>query len=47
MRLSAWVYDRILQLARTIADRAGEETVGIAHIAETARYRSLDRKSWE
>jgi magnesium chelatase family protein len=43
INLSARAYHRVLKLARTIADLAGEARVGVAHVAEAIQYRRLDR----
>lgn len=45
--LTARGYYKILKVARTIADLAGEKDVSEAHIAEAGYFRSLDRRFWE
>jgi magnesium chelatase family protein len=42
--MSARAYDRILKVARTIADLSGDDTLTTAHLSEAVQYRSLDRK---
>ncbi len=46
LNFSARAYNRIIKVARTIADMVGAETISAEHITEAIQYRSLDRNMW-
>ena len=45
--LSARAYDKVLRLARTIADLQGADVIDSPHVAQAVQYRRLDRKLWQ
>lgn len=46
MNMSARAYNRIMKVARTVADLEGAELISARHMAEAIQYRALDKKYW-
>jgi magnesium chelatase family protein len=46
MNFSARAHDRILKVARTLADLAGHDTITSDHLLEAVHFRTLDRNLW-
>ena len=44
--MSARAFDRILKVARTIADLDGSKEIELGHLSEAINFRSLDRDNW-
>jgi magnesium chelatase family protein len=44
--LSARAHDKVIRLARTIADVDGTDAIGVEHLSEAINYRMLDRQFW-
>ena len=47
LELTARSYHKLLRVARTLADMAGQERIGLLQLQEAVCYRGLDKKYWE